>query len=211
MKKTLFALAVMAATTVPAFANSVDVKVRGTITPDACTPTLANGGVFDYGVIKANTLFTDQFTVLGEKSQKLNVTCSAPTKLALKVTSSRPDTDKPAGFPVNYLAFAAVNDMKVGGYALMISSPIVDGAVAKLIAKIDNGVYGPLEDQTEMYTSSVTNRLIAFNSGSASTPQALTTLSADINVYAQINEASALDLSNEIKIDGLATIELVYL
>ncbi|MCK7177164.1 hypothetical protein L8P05_25080, partial [Enterobacter cloacae] len=130
---------------------------------------------------------------------------------ALKATSSRPDTDKPEWIPYSLLAFSAVDGMKVGGYALMISSPIVDGADAKLTAKNDNGNYEPLANMTTMYSGQTVTRLVGFNSGSVQTPQALTTLSADIYVLPRINKASELDLSKDIKLDGLATIEIVYL
>ncbi|MCK7177159.1 DUF1120 domain-containing protein [Enterobacter cloacae] len=209
MKKTLFALAVMAATTVPAFANSVDVKVTGTITPDACIATLSNGGVFDYGVIKADTLVTDNFTVLDKKYMKINVTCSAPTKIALKTTSSRPDTDRPAGLDYSPLiALAADDGKKVGAYGLAIEKPIFNGASGKLVT-INNGIVGGAVDYAVSLT--VPTRIVSFSSASASTLQALTTLSADIFAETRINKASELDLSKEIKIDGLATIELVYL
>ncbi|UXZ19937.1 DUF1120 domain-containing protein [Pseudomonas sp. YeP6b] len=41
------ALAVLATTSLSALADSVDVKVIGTITPASCKPTLAGGGVVD--------------------------------------------------------------------------------------------------------------------------------------------------------------------
>ncbi|MCH1996717.1 DUF1120 domain-containing protein, partial [Achromobacter xylosoxidans] len=37
-------------------AQSIDVRVIGTITPAACIPSLAGGGVVDYGNIAASTL-----------------------------------------------------------------------------------------------------------------------------------------------------------
>ncbi|MCK7177137.1 DUF1120 domain-containing protein [Enterobacter cloacae] len=213
MGKTLFALAIMAATTVPAFANSVDVKVTGTITPDACTATLANGGVFDYGLIKADTLATDRSTDLATISSKLNITCSAPTIVVLKATSSRPDTGKPEGYPVNYIAFAEVDGMKVGGYGIYVTAPILDGAVAQVTGQygLDAAGWGALVDGTNLSSDSTQmTRFIGFNAGSNRTPQAFSTLSVDIGINSRINKASELDLSKDIKLDGLATIELVY-
>ncbi|MCK7177133.1 DUF1120 domain-containing protein [Enterobacter cloacae] len=57
----------MTATTFPAFANSVDVKVTGTITPDACTATVSNNGTFDYGAISVKDLSATGYTFLGKK------------------------------------------------------------------------------------------------------------------------------------------------
>ena len=47
IKKTSCALAVLAATALSAHAESVDVRVIGTITPAACMPTLTGGGTTD--------------------------------------------------------------------------------------------------------------------------------------------------------------------
>ncbi|WIE52931.1 DUF1120 domain-containing protein [Pseudomonas sp. GM17] len=60
------------ATTATAFslgahAASVEVKVIGTIIPNACTPTLAGGGTIDYGTHSSTDLSTNDFTLLPEK------------------------------------------------------------------------------------------------------------------------------------------------
>ncbi|MFE4459165.1 DUF1120 domain-containing protein [Nocardia tengchongensis] len=51
-------------------ASSVDLTVTGIITPSACTPTLTNGGIVDYGKTSA-------------RYSQLTVTCDAATLMAL--------------------------------------------------------------------------------------------------------------------------------
>ncbi len=66
MKKYLLVIAAATAL-VPlssAQAQSVTLSVKGTVSPGACTPTLTNGGVLDWGIIPANTLSNDAPTHL---------------------------------------------------------------------------------------------------------------------------------------------------
>lgn len=46
-------------------ASSVDLSVRGLITPSACEPTLSSGGVYDIGKISAKDLNVDDLTAVG--------------------------------------------------------------------------------------------------------------------------------------------------
>ena len=82
--KTLIAAALaVSASQAMAAGDSLDVKVIGQIVPSACTVAVSGGAVFDYGTIKAETLATDDYTMLGVKTADLSVTCEAPTKVAL--------------------------------------------------------------------------------------------------------------------------------
>ena len=59
MKLTLKALAtalLISASAAAMAASSVDLSVKGVITPNACTPSLSGGGVVDYGKISAKDL-----------------------------------------------------------------------------------------------------------------------------------------------------------
>lgn len=73
-------------------ADSVDLKVIGTITPVACTPTLSGGGTVDYGTIKADTLKADDYTVLPMRTLDFSITCDGNAKVAVSAISGRPGT-----------------------------------------------------------------------------------------------------------------------
>lgn len=157
MKKTVLAMVVMAAAGHAMAADSVDVKVIGTITPAACTPVLSGGGTVDYGTIKANTLSPTAYTVLDEKTLDLSITCDSPVKVAMKAINGRPDTaagvtEGTGGFAVSPVALGAKGNAhvaglgldgtaKVGGYnvALADAGNTLDGAAAGNLLSDDNG------------------------------------------------------------------------
>ncbi|HCM9499884.1 DUF1120 domain-containing protein (plasmid) [Enterobacter asburiae] len=230
MQKSITAIAVLAAISLPAMANSVDVRVVGTITPSACTPTVSGNGTFDYGTIKPDTLSDTDFTVLAEKTLDFSIACDAPTKVGFKVTSQRPgsavaadgslqeDPTRPVplfGLPAgNHGAFGlGLNGSKgIGGYGLRLVPDTItaDGASVKLIA-IDgsNNTITPLGGAID--GGSAWNYTYSFATQTTSVPMTLSTLSAQLSTQAYINKKSELDLTKPVALDGLATIEMVYL
>lgn len=74
-------------------ASSIDLAVKGTITPSACTPTLANGGVVDYGKISAKDLKVDSHTRLPSQKLQMTVDCEAATLFALAAKDNREGTE----------------------------------------------------------------------------------------------------------------------
>ena len=224
LQKTACALAVLAVTASYAFAvNSVDIKVTGTITPVACKPSV---GAIDYGTIAANTLSPDQYTVLDAKTTDFSITCDAPAKVAIMVTSSRTTAPgvtsvwdngfgkAPAGVTLNGMSHPSVTglggDGKIGGYHLMLPTAdiLLDGSAVSSIWKYATGTTWAvvtdalISDQKTHVTWANPKSLI---------PKAFTTMSGTLTAQAYINKTSELDLSQPIKLDGLATIELVYL
>lgn len=91
MMKTTCALAVLAASC-NVMAESVDMRVTGAVTPIACKPTLSDNGVLDFGNINTNTLKSDDISFLAPKSVTLDISCSAPAKIAILATNARPGT-----------------------------------------------------------------------------------------------------------------------
>lgn len=74
-------------------ASSVDLTVKGLITPSACTPTLSNGGAVDYGKISAKDLKVDQQTFLDSQTVQFTVTCDAATLMAMEAKDNREGSD----------------------------------------------------------------------------------------------------------------------
>ncbi|TXU05215.1 DUF1120 domain-containing protein [Enterobacter hormaechei] len=98
--KTLPAAVIAAALGLSAFgalaANDVTLKVIGTINPAACTPTLPDGGIVDYGTILnrniAPTGATNKLIQLGQKSITLNISCESNMSVAFTSTDNRLDS-----------------------------------------------------------------------------------------------------------------------
>jgi len=236
MKKTLLATllaagAVVCASSVFA-ADSVDLKVIGTITPVACTPTLSGGGTVDYGTIKADTLKADDYTVLPIKSLDFSITCDGNAKVAVQAVNGRlgttvggTETNGAAIIPAGISLFGKDSTTtviaafglgldgtkKIGGYSvrLPLAGSKADGVVVDNIYRLgSNGTWtkadtGLLVTNTKPQISpAATGTLI---------PLAFKTLASTVEVQAFINKASELDITKPIHLDGLATLELIYL
>lgn len=234
MQKTICALAVLATTSLPALAESVDVRVIGTINPTACTPTLSGLGTIDYGTIKPNELNNDTYTVLDEKQIDFTITCDAPAKMAITAVNGRPDTvagaTEGAGgaaiAPEGVTLFGTGGDTavvglgvdgttKIGGYGVRIDNSTVtaDGESVTTL----NSSLGTSGDELwgtsaagGLYHPTV-HRAVSWGAAGTRFPTAFTTLNGKLGVQAYINHASELDLTKPVRLDGLTTIELVYL
>lgn len=83
MKKVLLATALSLCVTSAFAANPTAVlKVKGTLTNAACTPTLSNGGTVDYGTINLGNLSATAVNQLGQKNIDLTINCTAATKVS---------------------------------------------------------------------------------------------------------------------------------
>lgn len=102
-KKVLSAATVAAALGLSAFgvqaANDVTLKVIGTINPAACTPSLPNGGIVDYGTILNQAIkptgATNTLVQLGQRSITLNVSCESNLSVGFTSTDNRLDSRVP--------------------------------------------------------------------------------------------------------------------
>lgn len=231
MKRTVLALVVLASAGHAMAADSVDVKVIGTITPSACTPSLSGGGTVDYGNIKANTLSPSSYTTLPTKNVDFSITCSAPTKVGVSVVNGRPgtlagatvdDTATQGGMPPSPLGGAFYNgavglgladNAKIGGYTIAFTpgSFTADGNQV-------NSIYRRSTDPSWRdasysgaaynYAYGMTN---SWRASGQSDPVAFMNLNGSLKVLTYLNKASELDLTKQINLDGLTTLELVYL
>ncbi len=225
-QKTLCALAVITATMGSAMAaNSVDVRVIGTITPAACTPTVSGGGVVDYGVIRANTLSADAYTVLPTKQLDFSIVCDAPIKAGWTVTNDRPGTvagatELSTGYAVSPVALSLPTKLvaglglagtaPIGGYTMALSNVMTDGSAATTVTT-DNSIVNWEPSTDGMMFGGIDGTKIAPAATGTIVPVAFTNFAAKLNVQAYINKSSALDLSKQIQLDGQNTIEIVYL
>ncbi|MBC3380840.1 DUF1120 domain-containing protein [Serratia fonticola] len=220
VQKTLLAMILAASVGQAIAADSVEVKVIGTILPAACKATLSGGGVLDYGDIPADTLNKDDITVLSVKTAAFAITCDGATKVALRSTDTRAgtsvavnginllDTAITASTSLNGLG--AVGGVNTGAYAMAIDSATLEhdeGILLPEVQSVDNGQTWTTEP---IHTWFGGEGSILHSWGSPS-PVAFTTMTGDLMVQAVINKASELDLSKPIVLDGLSNLELVYL
>ncbi|CAI1644206.1 MULTISPECIES: DUF1120 domain-containing protein [Serratia] len=215
-------------------ADSVDLKVIGTITPVACTPTLSGGGTVDYGTIKADTLKADDYTVLPMRTLDFSITCDGNAKVAVSAISGRPGTalgadeasngaaTVPAGVTLFGLDSATQSVQafglgldgtnKIGGYGvkMALSNAKADSVVVDTLYRKDN----PNSAWTKAASGLISvqpYQHISWATTGTLTPLAFKTLATTLDVQAYLNKTSGLDISKPIQLDGLATIELTYL
>lgn len=231
IQQTACALTVLATTSLPALAESVDVRVIGTITPAACTPVLSGGGTIDYGSIHPTSLSSTAYTVLPVKSVDFAITCDAPAKIAVKAMNGRVGTAAgvndtvngaiaPSGVTLFGITNAAVVGLgldgaaKIGGYAVQItpSTYSADGTAVDGIYRNNptDAAWG-LSVSGNIYAGGAFNRQISWANSGTTVPTAFTSIAGKLAVQAYLNHASELDLTKPVTLDGLTTIELVYL
>lgn len=228
MKKiTLLPLALTFAANAAMAANSVDLRVTGTITPEACDVSLSGGGNFDVGTISSTSLKQTQYTILGQTisiaPQNLDIVCTGPTQVAFKVIDNRSSSvilpsyaSSDASRYAMGLGFDAANN-PIGYYDLniIIGQSGADGIVGEVKTSTDGGTtWGPYRNGAQSLASySVYPEIYAIDGpGTAGTPpNPITSAWGRLQVNPSIQPTNNLDTSQDINLDGSATIELVYL
>ncbi|CAG4903746.1 DUF1120 domain-containing protein [Paraburkholderia saeva] len=220
-KQTLLA-AVLAAASVGAFAaDSVDLKIIGTIVPPSCTPTLSGGGVVDFGNIPAASLSQTSLNKLGTKTVTLNLACDEPTVVAVKAVDGR--TGSAVAGAAQYsdgytfsdamgFGLGMVGGKKVGTYTLTSSATVgyADGKSTPHASSNDGGSTWDASSGVTHYAMKADgSRIQAWGSP---TPGAYKSISQMFNVTAVVDKAANLPALNQVvPLDGLATFSLVYL
>ncbi|WP_438867676.1 DUF1120 domain-containing protein [Pseudomonas sp. L1(2025)] len=199
--------ALLLAMTSSAFAaSSVDLTVKGLITPSACTPALSSGGIVDHGKVAAKDLEKEHWTLLGRQTLQLAISCDAPTQLALKGTDNKGDSHD----PMNRYGLGLVSGKKLGGYTLVLGNPVADGAAIAMIESADDGL-----TWKESFPGDVWPITYHASFGDRSTgswaPTPVQQVTADLMVETVIAPTAGMDLTTEVPINGSATLEVKYL
>ena len=195
--------ALLLAMTSSAFAaSSVDLTVKGLITPSACTPSLP--GDIDYGKIAAKDLNPDSHTWLERRTLKLSVNCEAATLFAINPIDNRAGTSTFAVFGLGLIN----GSEKLGGYEVSFSNPVAD-LPSTLLTQFEGRAWTVLDPED----SALPNQLVALGSRGDNgwAPHPLQDAIVDISVRAGIAPANTLTLTNEVALDGSATFEVMYL
>ena len=186
-------------------ASSVDLTVRGLITPSACTPSLSGGGVIDHGKIASKDLSPDLWTSLGSHTLQLAITCEGPTTLALRGI----DNQGGAVDTVNGYGLGLIDGKKVGEYVISVVNAMADGAATTVINSSNNGlIWREWSDIVWPLTN-----LASFGDQSTGywAPVPVRQVSADLSVYTRLRPTAGMDLTTERPINGSATFEVKYL
>ena len=186
-------------------ASTVELTVKGLITPSACTPTLSSGGVIDHGKISAKDI--DQDRGKSFKSMlTLNVNCDAQTLFALRGIDNRAASST---ISTGYGLGLINNLQKIGAFQLQLLNPVAETPGIEPLESFDDGV--TWSDSADAAWQKQTLAGFGDRSSGAWYPAAIKDLTTELHVYTDIAPARGLDLSNEVLIDGSATLEVKYL
>ncbi|QDH63490.1 MULTISPECIES: DUF1120 domain-containing protein [Pseudomonas] len=184
-------------------ASTVDLTVKGLIVPSACTPVLSSGGVIDHGKISAKDLNISNPTLIGTHTLSLVVSCDSAISFALHSVDNRVGSS----ISSSYYGLGLINgNQKLGWFGLILDNPVADGVAVQPIASF-NG-------QDNWYREKFWDPGLYMSVASMaddSQPVPVKDLSLELVVETSIARTDSLDLSNEVTLDGSATLEVKYL
>lgn len=211
-------------------AKAAEVTVKGSVLPGSCTATVSGGGI-DYGPINSKELSPTDYTLLKELTTGFSISCDSPTKVALRAVNGRPGTAPISGgngggqgdglapmyiFGRNAVGVAGLgldNQRKIGGYGIRITAGKTKADakdVDSLRAHDTNLSWTKDAHSGDLYDPFFT-RVNSWAATGSLIPIPFTTLAGELSVQAYLNKRSELDLSKPITLNGLTTIEMVYL
>lgn len=192
-------------------ASSVDLSVKGNITPAACTPTLGNGGVVDHGKIALKDLNFNRPTALPVATLQLAVDCAASTLIAIKSRDNRPGSSGEGTPGLPNFGLGLVNgDRKIGWFVLKMANAQADSIVRPLIESGDGQTWSDAS-YPDLVWQVNGMRTVSSGAGGAPSPLPLQRMTVDLLVETMMVQRQNLPPREEFPIDGSATLEIVYL
>ena len=187
-------------------ASSIDLNVKGSITPSACTPSIASGGVIDYGKLSAKALNVDKVTRLPYEYLQLRVACDAATLFALQGSDNRAGSE-PDSHEGNYGLGLINGDEKLGSYYVAFETAMADDVPARFIHSYDGGAtWNPWPGGGFWVGGTV-----AVANNTAIAPIAVKVMTTEMEIRTYIAPANTLTLTEEVPLDGSMTVTVLYL
>ena len=185
-------------------ASSVDLTVRGLITPSACEPALSGGGNVEIGKISAKDLKADEHTQLADQALQLTVTCDGATLMAIEPKDNRAGSNSEVDDAAFGLGLVNGSE-KLGFFNMILQAAVADGTEVDPIASRDNGL------TWTSLTYLINNGITSVANTTAVAPVPVQILVADLLINPFIAPANSLTLTEEVPIDGSATLTGKYL
>ncbi|EOC0418047.1 DUF1120 domain-containing protein [Cronobacter malonaticus] len=217
MKKALFLYASLLALTGFAHAaDTVDLKVTGTIANGACTPKIENGGVIDLGSVPTKSLIWNetnqgyQYKNISHKEIDVDISCTVAVTLGFGIIDNKASVTPAELIPLNgHFGFASSEDgTGVGAYQLYAKSgTAVDGTASDVLWSGDKGgVWNKAQA-----LNSGTQYLFAFAKSGEKTPMSGKEfhLAMDSDYY--FSKAVVDAITDSLDYEGSATFTLAYL
>jgi hypothetical protein len=190
----------------PAFgASSAEVTVTGTITPNACTPTLSAGGVVDHGRVPARSLNQYEFSALPSRTLDLSVSCNDAVLYVLVGVDNRADSSLGPGFYYGLGTNTHAPSERLGTVSLALREVVGDGERVLVLASSNEG-------QTWFPESNAyPDNYMGFARPGTLVPEPHREITATLHIETSINAAAYLTLDQEVPLDGSIVLDLRYL
>lgn len=185
-------------------ASRVDLNLKGHITPSACLPALSQDGLVDYGKIAVKDLSADTITLLPRVTLQLSVSCESQTLFALNARDNRKGSANGTQ-PYHYGLGLINGNQKLGKYQIDVFNPVADSLVYPLFS-FDYGTTWLVNAFGSFMGPDYWN---AF--GDTPTPKALRSVAVDLRITTSIAATRELTLTEDVPLDGSATLDLIYL
>jgi type 1 fimbria pilin len=213
LKTTALSVLMMTAMTAQAVPVNTTLTVKGTITPAACVPTLANNGVIDFGEISAGRLPASGSLTLEAKSLTATVTCASAASVAMTFKDNRADTVLLVGGETTKaeqaFGLGKSNDINIGSYGIKITQITGDSADGVVLHSSDKEVWSRLAS-TEFVNNNTVPQYLTFGLSGNNAPKEAKLLTFELQVTPALNSALK-DISQAVNIDGNATLSFEYL
>ncbi|WP_213878663.1 DUF1120 domain-containing protein [Pseudomonas sp. dw_358] len=187
---------------------SRELSLTATLIPVACTPVLSSGGRVDYGRRSVSTFNRATTTMLPTQRVTLTVNCDALALFALGTVDNRNGSALIDGN--GYFGLGLSGGNPVGHYALALSEIQADdwGGATALLALRGSTTWDSVGQEVPLLQASLVGFARTAGTGG---PDELAQLTSVIEVSPLIAPMNDLDVSEDIDLDGSATIEIVYL
>ncbi|MBV7572907.1 DUF1120 domain-containing protein [Pseudomonas sp. PDM32] len=194
-------------------APTVELSITGLIIPGACTPTLSNGGLVDYGKISRQALNADKRTQLQDRTLDFSIHCTTPKQFALRMRDNK-DGSAIVNSEIYYGLNFDRSGNKIGLYSLHFHplNTVVD--TLPQVFRTDSTTEGRAWSASSSSSIPIGARsYLGFTdiAGSTAGPIEIQNLNSRVTVETVIAPTSTLDLSSDVTLDGSATLELLYL
>ncbi|MFK8332858.1 DUF1120 domain-containing protein [Pseudomonas sp. BJa5] len=197
----------------PQLASTAELALHWQIQPAACTPTLSQGGIVDYGRITSQSLNSDRRTRLPTRQLSLSIQCDSPARYALRMHDNRDGSSL-----VNSLIFYGLgydaSDNRIGLYEVQFDPQHItaDQLPRVFLTQSTAGGIG-WSDSGSAPRSIADTTVLGFSDEAMTTkgPVAIRNLNATLDIMPVIAPTNELDNRQDIPLDGSGTLEIIYL
>jgi len=199
---------------VASVAGATELRVTGKIVPNACLPVFSDAGVVDYGPISSER---GAAKILSKKIFSLSVSCTLPSRLALRLIDNRESAPIPQIQTVamsnrskkHLFGLGAESGQNAGAYIVSFE-PAHPKATPPAMLESATGI-----NATQWMLSSDNairkNVLYAWDAEHKIHPGGTLTFEVKLSIQAVIDSADNTQEKEDASLNGSATFELLYL